>query len=1078
MKEAQIPTTYVAKEWEDKLYRAWEKSNFFNPDECIQAGISDDTKPVFSLVLPPPNVTGTLHVGHAAMLAIEDALIRYHRMKGDRTLWIPGTDHAAIATQSRVEKNLWEKEGKTRYAIGRDAFLERVKQFAKESHDTIIRQTKKMGSSLDWSREAYTLDEQRSIAVRAAFKKMYEDNIIYRGERIVNWDPKMQTTVSDDEIEYREQKTPLYYFQYGPFVISTARPETKFGDKYVVMHPDDTRYQQYKHGEKITVEWINGPVTATIIKDTSIDPSFGTGVMTITPWHDATDFDIAERHTLDKEPIIDEQGKLLPIAQEFAGLSIEEAREKIVEKLRAKGLLVKIEDQYTHNIAVNSRGGGNIEPQIKKQWFIAVSKTFQKNGKTTTLKALMQQAVTSGDVSILPERFTKTYFHWINNLRDWCISRQIWFGHRIPVWYCLSCNYEYVDAPVKAQWFIVRHGETQANAERITQGHSGDTPLTENGKQQVRAVAEQLRNHHIDLIISSDLGRCQQTAGIISEITGAPIELDPAFRERHYGEAEGMTYEAVREHYPHARVYHGTGNGIETYPAIEERVRAAFEKHREIHRQKNVVIVSHGGAIRMLIKHIKNLDPTEAVARPGIKNAEILSLDILETPCPQCGNDLFEQDPDTLDTWFSAGLWTFSTMGWPTHSGASVAGKPGPKNDFANYHPTTLIETGYDILFFWVARMIMMSQYLIGTRPFKTVYLHGLVRDAKGQKMSKSLGNIIDPLDISEQYGADALRMALLSGSTPGNDTKLSDDKIIAMRNFVNKLWNLARYVGTMSREPLVTNIHQPPKPVSMADHWILSRLETVVTEVTQHLEQYQLSLATETLREFTWGDFADWYVEIHKVEHNDALLRYVFDHILKLWHPFMPFVTEAIHQTFHFDKPKFLMIAKWPTPATENTKNPNEHRFVLFQELIVAIRNIRAEHHIDPARKITISVPILTESIIRDNEPVFKKLARVETIHTQKTKEAPQNTLLVQVAFIQIYLHLDDIIDTHKERARLEKEKSEKERFIVSLENTLSNPDFIERAKPAIVESTQKKLAEAKKELLELINHLSSLNT
>ena len=432
----EIPKTYTAADWEQKLYATWEKSGFFNPNTCIKEKITNAEAPTFSIVLPPPNVTGTLHAGHAVMLALQDILVRYHRMKGDRTLWLPGTDHAAIATQSKVEKILQETEGKTRYDLGREDFLKRVEQFAQESHDTIINQCKRMGSSLDWSREAYTLDDKRSLSVRTAFKKMYDDGIIYRGERIVNWDPKMQTTVSDDEIEWQTETAPLYHLQYGPFVITTARPETKFGDKYVVMHPDDNRYSIYEHGQKLTLEWINGPINATVIKDTAIDMAFGTGVMTITPWHDNTDFDIALRHNLDREQIIDEQGKLLAIAgPDFAELPIKEARKKIINRLTEKGLVVNTEENYSHNIATNSRGGGIIEPQIKKQWFISVNKEFERDGKLVTLKSLMQEAVRSEKITILPERFGRTYFHWIDNLRDWCISRQIWWGHRIPVWY-------------------------------------------------------------------------------------------------------------------------------------------------------------------------------------------------------------------------------------------------------------------------------------------------------------------------------------------------------------------------------------------------------------------------------------------------------------------------------------------------------------------------------------------------------------------------------------------------------------------------------------------------------------------
>lgn len=871
MPETEIPKIYAPKDWEDRLYTAWDTSGFFNPDTCIKAGITDVSKPTFSIVLPPPNVTGTLHAGHAAMLAIEDAIVRYHRMRGDRTLWLPGTDHAAIATQSKVEKILWKQEHRTRYDLGRDAFLARVEQFAQESHDTIVNQCKKMGSSLDWSREAYTLDAKRSLAVRTAFKRMYDDGLIYRGHRIVNWDPKGQTTISDDEIVYQEEPTTLYYFQYGPFVISTARPETKFGDKYVVMHPDDERYTKWQHGQTFEAEWINGPITATVIKDASIDMSFGTGVMTITPWHSLVDFEMAERHNLDKEQIIDEQGKLLPIAAKFSGMDIAEARPLIVEKLRAKGLVVK-EEAYVHNIATAERTGGIVEPQIKRQWFVAVNKEFERDGKTVTLKKLLQDAVTSGNVNILPERFSKTYFHWIDNLRDWCISRQIWFGHQVPVWYRGDDIFCGIDAP------------------------------------------------------------------------------------------------------------DGTG---------------------------------------------------------------------------------WEQDSDTLDTWFSSGLWTFSTLGWPDTETA----------DFQAYHPTTLLETGYDILFFWVARMILMSEYFLGVHPFETVYLHGLVRDEQGRKMSKSLGNVIDPLTVSERYGADALRLALISGSTPGNDAKLSDEKIVAMRNFTNKLWNLARYVGTQptpdNKMPVTSRLPHTGKQniKTDADRWISEKLAAVTKSVTQHMDRYELSLATEELRDFTWGDFADWYVEVHKIEKNDVLLCSVFSTILRLWHPFMPFVTEAIHQTFRFDPSELLMIARWPTSDTvqaEADVPASQNRFELLKELVVAIRNTRASYRIEPAKKMSVSVFGPSEHLLRENEAIFQRLTRVDEIRTIPESVAPDNTIPVQAGSLRIFLHLDGVIDTDKEKRRLENELAEKTRYITSLQNRLDDPKFSSRAPEHILTQTKTLLDEA----------------
>src|SRR3990167_1590219 len=665
-------SAYNHLEHEDTRYKEWEASALFSPDTCIAEGIAAPDAETFSIVLPPPNVTGTLHVGHASMLAIQDILVRYHRMRGHRTLWIPGTDSAALATQSKVEEIIYKAEKKTRHDIGREELLVRIDAFAKESEATILGQTRKMGSSLDWSRYAFTMDEARNKAVTEAFVRMYEKGLIYRGSRIVNWDPNLQTTVSDDEIEYKEETTKFYYLKYGPFTIGTSRPETKFGDKYVVMHPDDARYAEYTHGQKITVEWINGEVEATIIKDEAIDPEFGTGVMTITPWHSAVDFEIAERHGLSREQIIDERGILLPIAGEFAGQHIKKARAALIEKLAAKGLVEKVDEAYVHNLALNSRGGGTIEPQIKAQWFIGVEKPFiiehseisgVPSGSEVTLKSLMKAAVQFGDVTIAPDRFDKIYYHWINNLRDWCISRQIWYGHRIPVWY------------------------------------KGD-----------------------EIFVG----------------TAAP-------------EGEGWT-----------------------------------------------------------------------------------------------------QESDTLDTWFSSGLWTFSTLGWPEQTA-----------DLKNYHPTAVLETGYDILFFWVARMVLMSTFLLGQVPFKNVYLHGLVRDEKGRKMSKSLGNIVNPLDLIEKYGADALRMGLILGAAPGNDLNLSEQKIKGYKHFANKMWNITRMIL------MNTDVSLYAKRAAVAQHprdtEILAQLDATHAEITAHMEAFELHLAAEKFYHYVWHELADQILEESK---------------------------------------------------------------------------------------------------------------------------------------------------------------------------------------------------------------------
>lgn len=713
--------TYDHKQVEEKIYQKWEEGGYFKPE------IHPQGKP-FTIVLPPPNVTGTLHIGHALMLVIEDILVRYHRMRGDAALWLPGTDHAAIATQSKVEALLYKEEEKTRFDLGREEFLKRVAQFAKESHDTIERQIRKMGASVDWDREAYTLDEARNLAVRTAFTRMYEDGLIYRGETIVNWDPKLQTTVSDDEIEWKDETGEFYYFQYGPFVIGTARPETKFGDKYVVMHPDDKRYAQYKEGDTFELEWINGKVTATVIKDEAIDMSFGTGVMTITPWHDKTDFEIARRHNLDIEQVIDFTGKLLPIAGEFAGMHIKKARPLLVEKLKEKGLLMKVDTNYTHRIATNYRGGGIIEPQVKRQWMVDVNREFLlehseiegiPSKSVVTLKTLMKQVVASGQITITPSNFVKTYYHWIDNLRDWCISRQIWYGHRIPVWYRGDDMYVGITAPQGEGW---------------------------------------------------------------------------------------------------------------------------------------------------------------------------------------------EQDTDTLDTWFSSGLWTFSTLGWPNDT-----------EDLKKFHPTSVLETGYDILFFWVARMILMTTYLTGQIPFKEVLLHGLVRDAQKQKMSKSKGNVIDPLDIAENYGTDALRIALIFSTAAGNDIPMSEDKVRGMKFFTNKLWNMARFIELKQPEGIaaaVVALYELGKfATTDADKELVAMLEKLSKGVSEDIEAFRLHEAAQELYQFAWHTFADKYIEDvkNRIDENSyTVLKSSFVILLKLLHPFMPFVTEETFDKLTKDE-KPLIIQPWP---------------------------------------------------------------------------------------------------------------------------------------------------------------------
>jgi len=843
----ELKKVYEAKKVEDKIYKLWEKSGFFNPDVCQKKGITKNNAKPFSVILPPPNVTGALHMGHAAMLAVEDILIRYRRMKGDKTLWLPGTDHAAIATESRVEQDLYKKEGKTRHDLGREAFLELVNQFAQESHDAIVHQIKKLGASLDWGREAYTLDAARSLAVKTAFASMYKEELIYRGERIVNWDPKMQTTVSDDEIEWKEEKTPFYYLKYGPFAIATARPETKFGDKYVVMHPKDKRYTKYKNGQTIDLEWINGKVTATIIKDDSIDMDFGSGAMTITPWHDRTDFEISERHNLDKEQIIDSKGKLLPVAGKLAGLHISKARPLVIEKLKKKGLLDHIEKNYIHRVAINSRGGGIIEPQIMRQWFIDVNKEFSfphsgikgiKKGQKTTLKKLMLHTVKTGQIQIVPRRFEKTYYHWIKNLRDWCISRQIWFGHQIPVWYKEKSN-----------------NPSPKDSQKIG-FHINVVPQVFAGKTKIY----RLRDHNFKI--------------------GDKIYLENSQAKEIFGIGEITNVEKTAAKNINLKdPLHGA-----TYNKIEELI-AAFKRH-----YKDQKITPNTKVFIYTYKFTPLKEDKEIYV--GV------------TPPKETG---WQQDPDTLDTWFSSGLWTFSTLGWPKKT-----------KDLKTYHPTSVLETGYDILFFWVARMILMSTYFLGEVPFRTVYLHGLVRDEKGRKMSKSLQNVIDPLDMSQKYGADATRLSLIIGAAPGNDIKLSEDRVRGYRNFINKLWNISRFVMMETKD---FNEKKSPN-LSAKDKAILKDFEKITKKTSKSLDEFRLSHAAEDLYHYIWHTYADKVIEDSKPVLKDKKTRQARQYVLvkilsdslRLLHPFVPFVTEEIYQQLPLQKKeKTIMIAPWP---------------------------------------------------------------------------------------------------------------------------------------------------------------------
>jgi len=877
-----MPKAYEPLKYEDAIYAAWEASGFFNPDNL-------DGEP-FSVMMPPPNVTGVLHLGHALENSLMDIMVRYQRMQGKKVLLLPGTDHAAVATQARVEKNL-VKEGveNPREHYGREKLLEIIRAYAEESKGTILRQIRKMGTSADWSRLAYTFDEERSRAVKEVFVKMYEDGLIYRGHRVINWSVKGQSTCSDDELEHVDRVAKFYTFKYSadfPFTIATTRPETKLGDTAVAVHPEDVRYKDYI-GKTFNVEFCGVSLKLQVIADEGVDPEFGTGALGVTPAHSSVDFEMYEKQkakgkAIDLIEVIGLDGKMTVYAgEEFVGLSVEEAREKVVAKLKEQGLFIE-EKEIEQSVGTSDRFGDVVEALPMTQWFIDVNKEIPEKGKT--LKELMKEAVAVGHqgdvekkVKITPARFEKSYYAWIDNLRDWNISRQIWWGHRLPVWY-------------KGEEVFV-------------------------GKE-------------------------------------AP-------------EGEG-----------------------------------------------------------------------------------------------------WEQDSDTLDTWFSSGLWTFSTQGWPDQT-----------EDLKNFHPTSWMQMGYEILFFWMARMILMSTYTLDEIPFKDVYIHGMLRDKDGQKFSKSLGNGIDPIEVVEKYGADALRYSLMAGVSPGNDSRFYEEKVESAQHLVNKLWNISRFV--LSSVEAVKSVSEV-EAKTLADKWILRKISLLSKEITKLLDNYEFSLAAEKLRDFTWNEFADWYLEIAKVQKKegekstDTILLYVLERILVLWHPFMPFVTEEIYK--QFGNEGMMIVHPWvkDVPAFDEKL---EGQFMLVQECVVAIRNLRAQYKLEPAKFISLTI-VHPEKIklLKEQESVLKQLARLETITFAEELDQPEGSATAVVGDVKILLPLAGLVDLEKEKQKLTQEKQEVENYITSLEQKLSNKAFTSKAPAHVVEGMREKQEEAQKKLLTIEGQLSTL--
>lgn len=833
---------YNPKETEERIYKLWESSGCFSPDSLptnnLQLAASS-----FSLIMPPTNANGSLHAGHALVMTVEDIMTRYHRMRGFKTLWLPGLDHAGFETQVVYEKQL-EKEGRSRFEIEPKRLYQEILDFTLENSKNIKAQVRSMGASCDWSREKFTLDPDIIKTVYQTFKKLADDNLLYRGKRIVSWCPKHQTSFADIEIKDEEKIEPYYYLKYGPFVISTSRPETKFGDKYVVMHPKDKRYAEYKDGQKINLEWINGPITSTVIKDDAVDMEFGTGVMTITPWHDTADFEIATRHGLDKEQIIDESGKLLPIAGEFAGMHIKKARPLIVEKLKAKGLLEKVDENYKHVVHTCYKCGTTIEPQIQNQWFVKM--------KPLAEKAL--EKINGGEVTYIPEHYKKITVHWLENIIDWNISRQIVWGIPIPVWYC---------------------GVEAKAMKRM--GFAGDI-VSQVFDTKTRTY--RLRDHELKIgdkvAFEDSLNKKIFGYGKITEITVTTvgeIDLQDKKHWKTYNKREELIA-AFKKHHPEKEVNNDTRVWVYTYE---------FDKN-----------IPKGNCGSILITN-------------GEKPEQ----------CPVCGGNDLIHESDTFDTWFSSGQWPFATLGYPD-------GK-----DFKEFYPTTVLETGGDI-FHWVARMIMLGLYVTGKLPFNTVYMHGMVLDAKGQKMSKSKNNVINPLTLAEKFGTDALRIGLVAGNTPGTSLALSEDKIRGYKNFANKLWNIARFILENSEgEKLESDF----SAYTETDTKLRDERHALLVDVTKDMENYRFYLGAEKLYHYAWHTLADKILEESKEmlksgtpeerKSRQQFLLHTLDKVLKSLHPFIPFVTEEIWQLWketehgtgntEQKKKEMLMVQEWP---------------------------------------------------------------------------------------------------------------------------------------------------------------------
>ena len=858
----ELPKVYEPQQVESRIYQMWEDNDCFNGDP-------DPKKKPFSIVMPPPNVTGQLHMGHALDCTLQDILTRFKRMQGYSTLWVPGTDHAGIATQIKVEEELRVKEGLTRYDLGREKFLQRVWKWKEEYGNRIVEQQKKMGVSCDWSRSRFTMDEGCSKAVRETFCELYDKGLIYKGSRIINWCPHCITALSDAEVEYVDKPGHLWHIRYpladgsGDLVVATTRPETMMGDTGVAVNPEDERFRDLV-GKTCILPIMNREIP--IVADDYVELGFGTGAVKMTPAHDPNDFEVGLRHNLEVIRCIGDDGRINENGGPYNGMDRYECRKQIVKDLEEQGYLVKTEP-YSHNVGTCYRCHNDVEPLISAQWFV----------KMEPLAKEALRVVREGEVKFVPERFAKTYTNWMENVHDWCISRQLWWGHRIPAWTCEDCG--------------------------------------------------------------------------------------------------GMT--------------------------------------------------------------VSETDPTE---------------------CQHCHSTHIRQEEDVLDTWFSSALWPFSTLGWPDES----------SEDFKYFYPTDVLVTGYDIIFFWVARMIFSACEHTGKPPFHTVFIHGLVRDDKGRKMSKSLGNGIDPLEMADQYGADALRFNLITGNSPGNDMRFYTERCEAMRNFANKIWNASRFLMMN----LTIDRCELPDRLELEDKWILSKLNSVIPEVTENMERYELGVAAQKVYDFIWDSYCDWYIELTKTrlqgEDEDSKLRaqqvlcYVLTETLKLLHPFMPFITEEIWQALPHSG-DYLMLQQWPQHRAELDFPEEEKAMELIMDAIRGVRARRAEMNVPPSKKAQLTVSTLERAVFEQGIPFLKRLAYASDVTVEGVTDAgsddamtAQGMVTVTTHAARLFMPLAELVDLEKEKARIEKELKKNRAELDKLEAKLGNPGFVNKAPAHVVEAEQ----------------------